>query len=228
MTEPKGGADGDAARRLARLPPGRHGLPREFVSENQRGRIAAGVIAAVAENGYNEATISRIAAAAGVSRRTFYTYFSSKEECFLDTYNLIAAHIRKAVGVAAAAHQEWPDRVRASLAAILDVFAANPDLARFVLIAPPRAGEEIAERYRRGLDEALATFHADLPADLADRRPSRAAEHTFVGGGMALIARKVEAGEGEQLPEILPDLLELALTPYLGRAEATRIAREPS
>jgi hypothetical protein len=45
---------------------------------------------------------------------------------------------------------------------------------------------------------------------------------------MALIAHKVERGEGEELPDLLPDLVELYLTPYLGRTEAASTARSPS
>ncbi len=40
--------------------------------------------------------------------------------------------------------------------------------------------------------------------------------------------RKVEAGEGESLPDLLPDLVELTLAPFLGRAEAVRVARATS
>jgi hypothetical protein len=32
-------------------------------------------------------------------------------------------------------------------------------------------------------------------------------------------------GEGEGLAKLLPDLLELLLTPYLGREEAVQLAR---
>src|SRR3954451_6443763 len=79
---------------LARLPPGRHGLPRDFVVQNQRDRLAAGIIAAVSEFGYHETTITQIAPAAGVSRRTFYSYFESKEECYFDAFGQIADHLR--------------------------------------------------------------------------------------------------------------------------------------
>jgi len=40
----------------------------------------------------------------------------------------------------------------------------------------------------------------------------------------ALIARKVEEGEGRRLEALLPDLVELFLAPFLGRAEAVRLA----
>jgi AcrR family transcriptional regulator len=98
----RAGAGDDPALRLARLPPGRHGLPREFVTQNQRDRLAAGTIAVVAERGLNEATITQICAAAGVSRRTFYSYFSSKEECFFAAYDTIAEHLKIATDLSRA------------------------------------------------------------------------------------------------------------------------------
>jgi AcrR family transcriptional regulator len=195
------------------------------VAENQRGRIAAAIIAEVARRGYHDTTISHIAAAAGLSRRAFYGYFASKEECFFDAYDLIAGHLRDAARAAAEPYEEWPLQVRARLGAALEVFAANPDLARFVLIASPRAGEAIATRYRQAMDEVLAELTFGMPAAIAAKR-SRAGEHALVGGAVALIVAKVEAGEGDRLPELLPDLLEFALSPYIGRAEAVRVARE--
>ena len=219
--EPPGG---DSAPGLPRLPPGRHGLPRSFVAQNQRDRLTAGIIAAVAEHGYHETTITQIAAAAGVSRRTFYTYFSSKEECYLATYDVIAAHLAEAARAAAAPHRDWPDRVRAQLAASLEFFAANPDLVRFYLIAPPRAGEEVAARYRLGASRVIAELTRGMPSGA--RRPTQAIQNALAGGMAGLIVGKVRAGEGERLPELLPDLTELFLTPYLGREAAARAARE--
>jgi AcrR family transcriptional regulator len=212
----------EPAPALARLPPGRHGLPREFVTENQRGRLTAGIIATVAEHGYHDATITQIAAAAGVSRRTFYAYFSAKQECFFDAYDQIGAHLREAGAAAAAPYEEWADRVAAKLRSALEVFAANPDLVRFYLVEAPRAGDEVAARYRHGAVRALADLTADRPPSV--REPSEAVEYALMGGMAALIADRVQAGEGDRLPELLPDLLELVLTPYLGREAAVRAA----
>lgn len=219
-------AGDDSGSGLHRLPPGRHGLSREFVVKNQRDRLTAGMIAAVAEHGYHDVTISQIAAAAGVSRRTFYTYFSSKEECFLATYDVIAMHLFESARAAAETHEEWPERVSAKIASVLEVFAANPDLVRFYLIAPPRAGNEIAERSVLSARRILAELTHEMPDDA--RKPSEAVEKALVGGMASLIARKVEAGEGESLPDLLPDLVELFLAPYLSRERAARVARGAS
>lgn len=215
----RGSAEGGG---LHRLPQGRHGLSREFVVRNQRDRITAGMIAAVAERGYHETSIADVVRAAGLSRRTFYSYFSSKEECFLATYDLVATHLLEVAEAAAATEAEWPLRVRAALAAGLDFFAANPDLARFLLIAPPRAGEQFAGRFSESAARALAQLTTGMPAGV--QPPSEAVQKALAGGMAGLVSRKVEAGEGERLAELLPELVELFLTPFLGREEAARIA----
>jgi AcrR family transcriptional regulator len=224
VSEPDREGEGSADR-LPTLPRGRHGLSREFVSKNQRDRITAGIIAAVAERGYQNAKVTDITAAAGLSRRAFYTHFKSKEECFFATYDLIANHLRRAAAAAAEPYEEWPDKIRARIGAVLDVFAANPDLARYVLIAPSRAGDAIAARFRQAMDEVLAELTEGMPASYADRQPSGSTEHAMIGGAAALVMRKVNAGEGDRLRELLPHLVELTLTPFLGRDAAVEFAQ---
>jgi AcrR family transcriptional regulator len=217
-----------AALGLPRLPPGRHGLPREFVVKNQRDRLTAGTIAAVCEHGYHDTTISQIAAAAGVSRRTFYVHFESKQECFLATFDEIAAHLRlaaeEAAGEVGGSDADWGRRVAAKLAAALAVFAANPQLARFTLAVPPRAGGEVMGRYRAALERALTELTEGMPAAVAAQAPSPAVQQSLIGGIVALIAGRIEAGEGEQVGELLPELTELFLAPFVGRAEAVLVA----
>ncbi len=216
-------SSGGAGEALPQLPPGRHGLPREFVTQNQRDRITAGIIAAVAEAGYHEATVSQIAAAAGLSRRTFYGYYKSKEECFFATYEMIAAHLEAEMREAGGSERGWPRRVAAQLAALLDAYAANPDLASFTLVVPPGAGGEIAEAYGAFLERLLALVTEGMPKGA--RTPSETARYALAGGLAGLIVAKVGAGEGEKLGALAPDLVELVLTPYVGRERAIKEAR---
>lgn len=208
---------------LPRLPPGRHGLDRDFVAQNQRDRLTAGIIAAVAEGGYHDTTVTQICAAAGVSRRTFYSYFSSKEECYLRAFDLVAEHLSSAMGEAGEVGDEWPVVVRERIVAMLSIFAANPDLVRFALVAPLRAGEEIAAYYRQGVERILENLGEGRPRE-GTRQPAPAIEQALIGGMIALIAHKVEAGEGEALPSLEPDLVELFLSPYVGREIAVKAA----
>jgi AcrR family transcriptional regulator len=209
---------------LPRLPPGRHGLPRELVAENQRQRIAAGMIAVVVERGYLATTVTQVVAAAGVSRRTFYNYYSDKQEAFFDVYHQVSDFLLEAMTKAEpGARGGWPAKVRARLAALLDGFAANPDLARFSLGAPPAAGGEVAATYRELLVRLVEVLGEGRPK--RTRAVGPAAEYGLAGGLAALILGTIAEDGGKGLPALLPEITELALTPYLGREEAARFAR---
>jgi AcrR family transcriptional regulator len=61
------------------LPPGRHGLPQDFVRTNQRWRLFAALASSIAERGYRATRIDNICAGAAVSRRTFYEHFEGRQ-----------------------------------------------------------------------------------------------------------------------------------------------------
>jgi AcrR family transcriptional regulator len=216
----------DAAPNLAsgkvRLPPGRHGLPRAFVAENQRERLLNGVVEAVAEHGYNETTIGKITDAAKISRRTFYEYFSSKEECFLAAYEMIDAHVRGAMLAAGDPTEPWPAQVRDRLAALLEVLSRDLAVTRFFLVEPLAAGGEMAARYRDAMQLLAETIRPK--SDLSDMAVE-VRDQALMGGIATLISRRLNAGGVVRLDELLPDLVELTLAPYMGRDEARRFAQ---
>jgi len=221
----KAGAIEPATPAAPRLPAGRHGLPREFVAQNQRERIITALVDTVAERGYNATTVANITKAAGVSRRTFYEHFADKEASFLAAYEMVADHIRDSMQVAARAFEDWPQQVRAALATMLRFLAGEPELARVVMIEPIAAGGEIAARHRESMQGFVEILKAGRPEHGGERPLPEATEATLVGGIVSLIAREINAGRGDKLEELLPDLIELILAPYLGPEEAAKRAR---
>jgi AcrR family transcriptional regulator len=194
------------------------------VVENQRGRIAAGMIEVVVERGYVDATVSQVVAAAGVSRRTFYNYYSDKAEAFFDVYAQVTDFLIGAMAEAQPTSRGgWAATVRARLGALLDYIAANPDLIRFTLAAPQAAGGEIAAVYRAFLERILATIVEGRPKSA--RRPPPAAEYGLVGGLAALVVTALDRNGAEAVSALAPDATELVLAPYLGRPAAARAAR---
>jgi AcrR family transcriptional regulator len=212
---------GDLASGRSRLPPGRHGLPRVFVAENQRERLLNGIVEAVAEHGYNATTISAITAAAKISRRTFYEYFEGKEGCFLAAYEMIEAHVLDSMHAAPGAAEPWPERVRVRLAALLDVLSRDAAVSRCFLIEPLAAGGDVAARYREAMQLLAGTLRPESPPSELDMEVRDGA---LIGGIATLIVRRLNVGGATRLPELLPDLVELALAPYVGRQEAKRLA----
>jgi len=213
---------------LARLPPGRHGLPREFVTHNQRERLIAGIAEAVAEHGYSGTTIAHITRAAAVSRRTFYEHFSSKDECFVAAYDAVMVELRERVTAAFEENDDWPHAIKAGIGAMLGFLAAEPNLARLCMVEALVAGPAVVERY----DAAIQSFVPYFQEGREGRSPevlsrlSPTTEEALVGGMVSLISRRIIAGKAEELEELLPDLVEFTLTPYLGSAEAAKLAKE--
>ena len=224
----KGKAKGEAEEAQAsmpRLPAGRHGLPREFVVQNQRERIVTALVDTVAERGYNATTVAHITKAASVSRRTFYEHFADKEACFLAAYEMVAEHIRASMQAAAASFEEWPQKVRAALATMLRFLAGEPELARICMIEPIAAGGEIAVRHRASMQALVEILRAGRPAHTRELPLPEATEETLVGGIVSLVVREISAGRAERLEDLLPDLVELTLAPYVGPEEAEKLAQ---
>ena len=212
---------------LARLPPGRHGLPREFVVHNQRERLIAGLAEAVAENGYAGTTIAHITRHAAVSRRTFYEHFGSKDECFVAAYDAVMSELRQRVGDAFDQEEEWPQAVRAGIAAMLEFLASEPNLARLSMVEALVAGPVVVERYDAAIQSLVPYFEAGREGRseeiLAGLSPTT--EEALVGGMVSLISRRIFADRTDELLSLLPDLVEFTLTPYLGSSEAAKVAR---
>lgn len=225
------GARAEREARVAaspRLPAGRHGLPREFIAQNQRERIITALVDTVAERGYNATTVAHITKAASVSRRTFYEHFTDKEACFLAAYEMVADHVRASMQAAAESFEDWPQKVRAALATMLRFLAGEPELAHICMIEPVAAGGEVAARHRASMQGLVEILKAGRPEHAGERPLPEATEETLVGGIVSLIVREISAGRTAELEKLLPDLIELTLAPYLGTEEAERLAaRQP-
>jgi AcrR family transcriptional regulator len=209
---------------LARLPHGRHGLPPEFVANNQRQRLLAALVFTVAEHGYNETTITKVIEGAGVTTRTFYKYFDGVEAAYLAAFEAAADSLAARLAEAYGSESEWPLRIRASLAALLSFFAASPELARLCLTEPFVAGPAISRRYQEAIARLAPFLRAGRELREGPEPFPETTERGLLGSIGTQIGRKVSAGETEELPGLLPDLVQFALTPYLGAAEARRVA----
>lgn len=221
-------AAADYPPELSRLPPGRHGLPREFVVHNQRERLIAGLAEAVAENGFASTTIAHITRHAAVSRRTFYEHFTSKDECFVAAYDAVLEQLGERIGEAFQAEDDWPHAIKAGIAAMLSFLAHEPNLARLCMVEALVAGPVVVERYDAAIQSLVPYFRKGRKGRSPEvlSRLSPTTEEALVGGMVSLVSRRIFAGQTAELERLLPDLVEFALTPYLGSAAAARVARE--
>ncbi|HST55864.1 MAG TPA: TetR/AcrR family transcriptional regulator [Solirubrobacteraceae bacterium] len=135
-----------------RLPHGPQGLDRETVARHQRVRLYGAMIEAVASDGYAGTSVSQLIELAGVSRRTFYELFANKQECFLATYDIIAARGIKRVTEAYRTTPGWLERLQAAFAAFAAEIEDNPNAAKLAIVEALGAGAPAMLRMQRAVE----------------------------------------------------------------------------
>jgi AcrR family transcriptional regulator len=212
------------------LPRGRHAAPREVVAESQRERVLVAMADAVADKGYNNASVADVIERAGISRRSFYEHFANKEEAFLAAYDagvgglldaIAEAEDEAGVRAGGAGDGGLLARAHAGTEVYLQLLADNPAFARTFLIEVLGAGpdalarrdavhERFAERMAQTFD-AIAAQVPDLP------RPNAYVFRAAVGAIHELVTDCLLKRGAEALPELLPAILEIELRLLSGR-----------
>lgn len=211
---------------LGPLPGGHHGLSRQQIHDSQRERLLAAMAGEVAARGYRATTITEVVKLASVSTRDFYGHFEGKEECFLAAFEAIRDHLEGVIAAAAAAEDDWPHQVIAALRAALEFFAAEPDLGRLCLVEPVSATPTIAIRFREAVLACVPPLARGRNEQGNGASLPESTEDSLIGGVVSLATRSILAGESEKLPALLPDLVDFALSPYLGAERAAELAAE--
>jgi AcrR family transcriptional regulator len=203
----------------------------------QRERVLDAVERLAAERGLAGATIEAIVKAAGVSSVTFYELFEGREECFVAAFDravdAAAAELAGAVspdraeaiaGDGAGGELTWPERIATGLRALIELIAANPGRARLCLVEAQTGGPQLSARFEATLDRVAAQLREGRALETAPAELPATHEEATAGALAWLLREGLERG-GEEAPAALyPELIDIALAPYLegdGRAETT-------
>jgi AcrR family transcriptional regulator len=207
------GTDGGAVAGSSVLTPS---VPQDIGMRSQQQRILEAMAKSVAEKSISATTIADIVGCASISRATFYKHFTNKRECFYATADAFLEELQGAA-VVAYAHSDSPiDSVRDVIAAVLELLAAKPDYAKLLLLEAPIVDPEIVRRYRKF---AMGALEKQLAAEDGARQAEADPEIAF-GRAKVLIADYLAAGQVEDLPSLLPELVYIALLPYAGQDAA--------
>ena len=205
-----------------RLPPGRHGIPREEVAENQRWRLLGAVAEELAESGHVHTTSTRVARRAGVSPATFYQHFGNVGECLLASYEVGVECVWEIVSDACGEREiGWLHRLGVAVASTLRFLAVEPAMAHLLGAEAPAGESAIAGARERDIDRfaGLLASGRELRPKGAGKLPAGTERH-LVSGAVAVYSERVAAGEVERLPELAPALTEMLSAPYVLGAAA--------
>jgi AcrR family transcriptional regulator len=178
------------------------------------------------EKGYRSVTVADIVRRAGIARNTFYENFSSKEDCFLAASEFAVKEALRRVVDAASRVDAWPARVNSGLYAFLHYVATEPALARTCIVEALSAGPAAVERYERSIQAFVPLFRMGRKVAAKGEQLPGTLEETIVGGIFWIIYQRIVMGQVEEIEQLLPELVEFALTPYVGAEAAKRSAAE--
>lgn len=180
----------------------------------------------VSEKGYRAVTIADIVKRAGVARNTFYENFSSKEDCFISAQKYAMSTALEHVVAAAGEIDSWPQRVKAGLAAFLAYVAREPALARTCMVESLAAGPGSVEYYEESLQAFVSLFRLGRDVSPYGRELPETLEEALIGGVFWILYQRLLLPETDRIEELLPELTEFTLTPYLGAEAARKLAAD--
>jgi AcrR family transcriptional regulator len=170
----------------------------------QRERLLTGLIATANRDGYAGANVSAVIAEAGVSRPTFYDYFSDRDDCFLtavgDVEGQLLAEVRAEIRDARREHA-----LAAAIGTLVRFASREPEMARFLTNEPMAAGPRALDARDRGI-AAIERLVEERYEDLDPATPvPDFSPRMLIGGTYRVLASRLRRGE-PNLSRLLADL----------------------
>lgn len=188
-------------------------LPREFVAGHKRRRMMNAVAELTAEQGYEATKIADIVRRAAVARKTLYDNFDGKEDLFLSAVDTTLNEMRVVVEEACERTEGREEQIVAGLEALLAYVAEHPAAARMCMVEAISATPSSARLYDAGMHAFVELLRQHAPANVD--LPTTI-EESLVGGVAWIVQQQIRRGEAETAGDLLSELSQFVLSPYLG------------
>lgn len=202
----------------------RHGLSPDAVAEQQRERLFVATVELVAKRGYRDTSVDRIVEDAEISKTAFYKLYKGKEDCFLAAFDRIVEEGIEALSAAASAEEGWPEEMATGLSCLLDLIVADPPRARVALVEVQAAGPRAYRRYKDAVDKATPKLGEGRIFSKEAAALSSTLEEAILGGIIWIVHQRLVKGELDEVDSLREEMIQIALSPYLGDEEAKRLA----
>jgi AcrR family transcriptional regulator len=199
----------------------RPSTPLDIGRQAQRQRIIDAMIESCAEKTFAATTITDIVGRARISRTTFYKQFDDKRACFDATLDHCLEQLRELAATAYSPDDAPADAARKAATAVIKDLAARPGVAQLLTGDAIAVDPGVVERYRKVTIPALEGLWAREGGEVELRSDPRLA----FGQAQVLILNQISIGRPEDLPELLPEIVYLAVSPFAGHDEAIRQSR---
>ena len=192
------------------------------VAGMQRRRLLTAMFELAFEGGIQTVSVALLCQRAGLSRRTFYELFDSREECVHAAFADAIDTAQDTVVGATVGVVRWREQVRAGLAALLGLLDREPGMGRLLVVEALGCGVPTLELRREVLDHAATLIDEGRSEARNARRPPPLTAEGIVGAVLSVIHARMLARDSRPLTELTGSLMALIVHPYLGSAAAQR------
>jgi AcrR family transcriptional regulator len=170
-----------------------------------RRRLLDGLAESIGERGYRATTVADIVRHARTSKRTFYSQFPSKEQCFFELLHADVENLAKEVREAVDPDADWQAQIRQAVEAYVGHIEARPAITLSWIRELPSLDPAARPFQRRGT-QLLTSLLIDLSGSAGFRQVglpplTRPLAVILVGGLRELTAIGVE--DGHSMREIV-------------------------
>lgn len=169
------------------------------------------MVEAIARHGFAGTTVAELVGLAGVSKTTFYQHFTSKQDCFLATFDAIIDEVTKRVSETYREPGDFRQRLTRALRAFMEIAADEPAAARLAAVDSLTLGTAGIAHRERG-SQAFEVMvrqsfdHLPSPVQVSDMTVK-----TIVAGIRGVVYRCLRADQAERLPDLVDELVDWAL-----------------
>ena len=173
--------------------------------------------------------------ARGVSRRTFYDLFASREECIAALVESVVRDLREEIDSAGIPGLPWRERVRGGLERILCFLDREPALARVCVVQALQGGPALLALRDRILGELAAVVDQGRTVGVRGAGCAPLTAEGLVGAAFTIIQARLRSeqraprsAQPAALSELAGELMGMIVLPYLGPAAARREQARPT
>jgi hypothetical protein len=143
---------------------------------------------------------------------------------FASAFDSAFAALQVRIESACAKEAEWPAGVAAGIRATFEWVAAEPSAAQLLTNDALAGGSAGFARYERMVSYAAGLLAPGRELASHGERLPEITERAMASGVAMLVAQRLSLAREAELPGLAGEAVQFVLTPYLGTAEARRVA----
>jgi AcrR family transcriptional regulator len=195
---------------------------------SERERIETAMVDLCFERGYRQMTLEMLLERAGVDPAAFERHFADLEDCFCQVYVVMRDELMRRVAVVVEGQPSWRDGIRAVAYTMVDWTAEDEKRTKLAVVEVRTAGERALILMGEAFEELFDLIDRGRGERRLPGEISRATAEAVGGTIFNQMFAAYEEGSIEAVRAKIPEMMYMAVRPYLGEEAAAEELRAPS